>query len=111
MGANHQTFSGLSGLGDLFVTRKALEEPGAKENLETNLAAAEKAFTTAIQIDPEAASAYRGMGMVHRQRGNYREAGAAFMKYLKLDPEAPDRPIVMADLQELAKKIKAESGD
>ena len=90
---------------------KALEEPGAKENLETNLAAAEKAFTTAIQIDPEAASAYRGMGMVHQQRGNYREAGAAFMKYLKLDPEAPDRPIVMADLQELAKKIKVESGD
>jgi tetratricopeptide (TPR) repeat protein len=90
---------------------KALESPEAQGNMETNLAAAEEAFTMAIQIDPEAASAYRGMGIVHQQRGNYREAGAAFMKYLKQDPDAPDRPIVMADLQKLAKKIKAESGD
>jgi predicted Zn-dependent protease len=66
---------------------------------------------TTKKEDPEAASAYRGMGIVHQQRGNYREAGAAFMKYLKQDPDAPDRPIVMADLQKLAKKIKAESGD
>lgn len=90
---------------------KALESPEAKGNLETNLAEAEKAFATSIQLDPEGASAHRGMGIVHQQRGNFREAGAAFVKYLKLDPDAPDRTIVMADLQELARKIKAESGD
>jgi len=84
------------------------ESPEAQANLQRNLAEAESAYRTAIELDPDAAEAYRGIGETKLQSAEYRVAGQAFLQYLKLRPDAPDRALIMSDLRSIAEILKAE---
>ena len=68
----------------------------------------ESAYRTAIELDPDAAEAYRGLGEAKLQLAEHRDAGQAFLQYLKLRPDAPDRALVLSDLRSIAEILKAE---
>ena len=81
--------------------------PDARTNPDRNLAAAERAYHSAIDLDPLAAEAFRGIGNVRLQSGHYRAAAEAFIQYLNLRPDAPDRLIVMDHLHTIAAKLQS----
>ncbi len=100
----------------LKLTREELEaearrSPTARANLMRNLAEAEKAFQAALERDANAADAYKGLGDTYLEDGRYRQAGLAYVSYLKMKPDAPDREVVMARVREAADKMKAENGE
>ena len=86
------------------------KSPEARTILERNLAEAEKAYTAALQLDENAFEAYLGFGEIHMRRQNYRESARALMTYLKLNPQASDKSIVMSDLRDIANHLKTEAG-
>lgn len=90
------------------LVAEAERSPEAKANLEHNMAEAEKAYNTALELDSEVAHAYLGLGETYLRQERYQESARAFMQYLKLRPDAPDRPIVMDDLREVTRKLKAQ---
>jgi Tfp pilus assembly protein PilF len=53
--------------------------------------AAQSAFESALELDPMLPEAHRGMGMVYVLQGKNAAAKSEYAKYLKLDPDAPDR--------------------
>jgi len=89
----------------------AEQSPEAKTIVEDNLAAAEAAYRTALELDQDAAEAHAGLGEVYLRRGVYRDSARELMTYLKLRPDAPDRSIVMDDLRDIAQIVKTETGD
>jgi predicted Zn-dependent protease len=62
--------------------------------------AALASYRRALELDPGAAEAWRGLGLVHRKKGDRAAARAAFARYLELAPDAPDRALVRAALEE-----------
>lgn len=90
---------------------QAALSPDATVNLDHNLAEAESAYLAALQRDPGAAEAHQGLGDIYLQLGRYQESGKAYVMYLKLRPEAPDRTIVMTDLRDIARKLRSETGE
>ena len=98
------------------MTREELEaearkSPEAMANLMRNLEEAERAYQAALERNPDAADAYKGLGDANLSRGQYRQAGLAYVSYLKMKPDAPDRDVVMAKVREAADKMKAENGE
>lgn len=87
---------------------KLAQAPDAQANLESNLSNADSAYRTATELDSSAAEAYRGLGNTRLMSKAYREAGQAFVQYLKLRPDAPDRAIVMDELRSIAAQLKSE---
>ena len=55
-------------------------------------------YRRAIELDPRAAEAWRGLGIVLEKKGDAEEARRAFRRYLELAPDAPDRAHVEAAL-------------
>jgi predicted Zn-dependent protease len=55
-------------------------------------------YRRAIELDPRAAEAWRGLGLVLERKGDAEEARRAFRRYLDLAPDAPDRAHVEAAL-------------
>lgn len=55
-------------------------------------------YRRAIELDPRAAEAWRGLGLVLSKKGDAEEARSAFRRYLELAPDAPDRAHVEAAL-------------
>ena len=88
---------------------QAAQSPEAKTNIEYNLAAAEKAYLAALELDQGAVEAHAGLGEIYLRREQYRDSARELMTYLKLRPEAPDRSIVMDDLRDIARKLKIEA--
>ena len=86
---------------------QAEASPDAMANLEKNAGAAEQAFLAALELDPNRAEAFRGLGKAYLNRKQYKQSAAAFMKYLKMNPEASDRPVIIDQLHEIMKKIKS----
>ena len=64
--------------------------------------AARRDYRRAIEIDPRQAAAHRELGMLHRLDGDTAAATREFRRYLELAPEAVDRPIVEAYIEESA---------
>jgi predicted Zn-dependent protease len=83
---------------------KYLAMEGGPERLAYNLESAASAYNTAIQLDENNARAYRGLGNMYLDQKDYRQAGRNYVRYLKLAPDAVDRPYVLENLQQ----IKAE---
>jgi predicted Zn-dependent protease len=55
-------------------------------------------YRRAIELDPRAAEAWRGLALVLERKGDAEEARRAFRRYLDLAPDAPDRAHVEAAL-------------
>lgn len=90
---------------------QAAQSPEAKTNIEYNLAAAEKAYLAALELDQGAVEAHAGLGEIYLRHERYQDSARELMTYLKLRPEAPDRSIVMDDLRDIARKLKIEAGE
>jgi len=85
-------------------TRSAdeLEREGAALFVQGKPADAKHRFKAAIALDPRRASAYRGLGLAYQALGKREQAIAAFEKYLRLSPGAPDAAAIRARLEKLA---------
>lgn len=58
-------------------------------------------YTTAVSMQGVPAEAYRGLGMIHRARGQPDPARANLLRYLELAPEAPDAAMIKSYVEEL----------
>jgi Zn-dependent protease with chaperone function len=94
------------------MAEKYLAMEGGPERLAHNLESAAIAYDMAIQLDENNARAYRGLGNMYYEQKDYRQAGRNYVKYVKLAPEADDRPFVLENLQviktELTKQTETE---
>jgi len=100
-----------------YFTRDELKErylamDGGPERLAHNLESAASAYNLALELDDTNARAFRGLGNLYYEQQDYRQAGQNYVKYLKLSPDAVDRPYVLENLQhiktELTKKTETE---
>lgn len=64
-------------------------------------------YKRALEIDPEFADAYRGLGLLKEKNEAYQEAIEYFQKYLAIKSDAADRRYVQAKIDRL-KKIMAK---
>lgn len=58
-------------------------------------------YTTAVSMQGVPAEAYRGLGMIHRVRGQPDPARTNLLRYLELAPEAPDAAMIKSYVEEL----------
>jgi hypothetical protein len=57
-------------------------------------------YLNAVAAGGEPAQTHRGLGMIHRARGNAAEAKASFKRYLEAAPQAPDAALIRSYLEE-----------
>ena len=70
---------------------------GKESDLEASLAD----FKAAAQVGAEPPQTHRGLGLIYRTRKAPEEAKASFQRYLELDPQAPDAPMIKTYIEEL----------
>ena len=59
-------------------------------------------YERAVELDPDLAEAYKGMGLLYSKQGNQEKAKAAFRRYLELRPKAKDRQQIKDYIVELS---------
>ncbi len=84
---------------EIYAKYLALE--GGPERLAYNLESAVSAYDVAIELDENSARAYRGLGNLHYEQMDFRQAGRNYVKYLKLTSDSMDRPFVLERLQHI----------
>ena len=67
-----------------------LKDPHGPERCQANVDRAEDAFQKALNLDPQNATAHRGLGLLFERENAPAEAIAQFEKYLELAPNARD---------------------
>ncbi len=82
-------------------TEALLATEEGREAFAANMGRARSAYEEIIALDPEYAPAHRGRGEVLEALGEPREAARAYLEYLRLAPEATDRPVIVARLAAL----------
>jgi Zn-dependent protease with chaperone function len=87
------------------VNAHYLETEQGRERLAENLENAAYAYEEALEFGQANARAYRGLGNLHYKKNEFRSAGRNYIKYLKLAPEALDRPTVLAQLQNIKTEL------
>lgn len=85
-----------------------LETTAGQDALAENLAEAEQTYRQALEINAEYAPAFRGLGEVYERLDRPRDAAAAYLKYVQLEPDAADRSVIVGRLRELANRLKSE---
>lgn len=65
------------------------------------------AYREVVRIDPNRPEAHRELGLLLRGVGEHEQARSALRRYLELDNEAVDRPIIEAFIQEIASSSKS----
>jgi predicted Zn-dependent protease len=85
-----------------------LETPEGRENLKRNMEAAQRSYAQALTIDADLAEAHRGIGLALMQLDDAEGAGRELLVYLKARPLAIDRPLMLAHLKELTKRIQTK---
>lgn len=89
-----------------------LKTPEGKAALVANLGKAREAYERTIALDANYAAAYRGLGEVAERLGELRAAAQAYVDYLRLEPAAPDRAVVVQRLRVLRDSLRnQETGD
>ncbi|HLF13248.1 MAG TPA: M48 family metalloprotease [Gammaproteobacteria bacterium] len=73
-----------------------------------NLTRAEEIYLRALEMDADFALAHRGLGEVYEQLDRDREAAQAYLRYLRLAPDAADRAIIVDRLRVLAEQLKQQ---
>jgi predicted Zn-dependent protease len=73
-----------------------------------NLTRAEDIYRRVLVMDPAFAAAYRGLGEVCEQQARVRDAAEAYLTYVKMAPDADDRPLVVTRLRILTAKLKGD---
>jgi predicted Zn-dependent protease len=86
----------------------ALQTPAGQAALRANLAQARVAYERALALDTESAHAYRGLGEVAEGLGEPRAAAQAYVDYLRKDPDAIDRTIILQRLRTLRDQLRTE---
>lgn len=89
-------------------TEASLATPEGQAALAENLSYAMEAYELAIEIDTGFAPAYRGLGEVYEQLDAPREAAAAYLNYVKLAQNAPDRGIIIERLKTLRDRLQGQ---
>ncbi len=85
---------------------KRLQSPEARKNLEQNAQSAKRVYLTALEIDETIPEAHRGLGEAYHDLGRFKDSARAYLRYLKLAPDAPDNNLVHAELEILLKQIQ-----
>ena len=85
-----------------------LETPEGQAAFASNLAHAEQVYRQVLDLDPGYAPAYRGLGEVYERLDRPRDAAAAYLKYVQLEPEAADRSVIVGRMRQLADRIRTE---
>jgi len=88
-----------------------LETEEGRAALAANLERARDVFDGTLAIDPDYAPAYRGLGEVYEAMDLPREAGRAYVEYVRRAPDADDRPIIMGRLTAIRDRLQQESSD
>lgn len=94
------------------MTREEREERrlGASESvpvLQENRDLAARSYREALDLDPDHPDALRGLGYLLEERGELVEAGRALAHYLRVAPDASDRPIVLQHLESITRRLEA----
>ncbi len=85
-----------------------LETPEGRAAFAANLAEAERVYRQVLDLDPGYAPAYRGLGEVNEHLDRPREAAAAYLKYVQLEPDSADRGVIVGRMRQLAARIRTE---
>jgi predicted Zn-dependent protease len=85
-----------------------LETEEGRTAYAANLARAEEQYRRALELDPSFALAYRGLGEVYEQMQRDREAAEAYLKYVRAEPQAPDRALIVNRLRALGERLKQQ---
>jgi len=83
-----------------------LETQEGRDTLRKNMDVARQAYQRALAIDGSAAEAHRGLGYVFKRVGRPIDAGKEFVIYLKARPQAPDKPVILGELEGINATLK-----
>jgi len=89
-------------------SEESLATPQGQAALARNLNYAIEAYGQALELDGDFAPAYRGLGEVYELLNSPREAAAAYLNYVKLARNAPDRGIIIERLKALRDRLQGE---
>ncbi len=89
-------------------TEALIATPEGQAALASNLRYAVQAYEKALEMDADYASAYRGLGASYELMDAPREAAAAYLNYVKLAQNAPDRGIIIERLKSLRDRLQGE---
>jgi predicted Zn-dependent protease len=83
-----------------------LATPEGQENLRRNLETARRAYSRALELDPDSPEARRGLGLTLEQMGDVEAAGRHLVLYLRARPDAPDRPVLLQHLDRIMQALR-----
>jgi serine/threonine-protein kinase len=86
---------------------RALLRRGLSLYLHGDLDAAYAAYRKASQLAPEDPAAFRALGLLASQLRRVQEARRAFARYLELSPEASDRALIRARMNDVSRNVGA----
>lgn len=89
--------------------RWLLKEPRGAERSQENKDHAEEAFHKALNLDPQNATAHRGLGFLFERENASAEAIDQFQKYLELDPSAKDARQIRMHIERLKSSSEEHS--
>lgn len=85
---------------------KQLQSQEGYANLAHNMKSAKQAYLAALEIDHAIPEAYRGLGEAYYALHRDKQAARAYMRYLKMQPGAPDKLLILEKLKTLLAEIK-----
>jgi beta-barrel assembly-enhancing protease len=78
--------------------------PAGQERQKANCAEAEKFYRRAVELEPNYAPAWRGLGELFEKQSQWRQSVEAYRKYLELQPAAMDRLMILRRVNALESK-------
>jgi tetratricopeptide (TPR) repeat protein len=88
-----------------------LETPEGQAAYAANLARSEEIFQEVIARDPTFAPAYRGLGETYEALDRPRDAGRAYLEYVRQAPDADDRTVIMSRLTTIRDRLAEENAN
>ena len=88
------------------IDAELLDTEAGRSNQATNRGAALAAYQQALELSPKTARAHLGLGQLYFDEGLYRDAAGSLITYLKLEPDSPQKPLVLEKLQVIKNSLK-----
>ena len=89
-------------------TERLMETEEGRAGYAANMAHARTLYEELLETAPDYGPAQRGLGEVYEALGMPREAGRAYLEYLRQAPDADDRPVIVARLAAIRDQILQE---